>query len=81
MIKIKCQNPNKDPNKGGCTARDGEFEWDPGFITAITQNVEGAESYIAICPICKNKNKIWLTYVPLIHNIMGCSPKKKEDSE
>jgi len=67
MVRVRCssptKNPENDPNKTGCTAPGGVFEFrDPRYKNArpAGEDERGAYSVIAICSYCGFRNLIWL---------------------
>lgn len=71
MIRIQCCNPEKNPegapNKTGCTAPNGIFEFkNPRYRGAepAHENEVGASSILVSCSYCGFANLIWLKNGP-----------------
>lgn len=71
MIRVRCCNPEKNPerasNRTGCTAPNGVFELkDIRYRSAkpANENEVGACSIIVICSYCGFENLIWLKNGP-----------------
>lgn len=72
MIRVRCcnpmKNPERDPNRTGCTAPNGVFDLtNPRYRDAqpANENEVGADSVLAICSYCGFENLIWLKGGPV----------------